>query len=204
MAYLLGAVKPHVKMAADTLGPKYGIKTIYGVGPGSIAGSDHPKGLALDFMVPNKATGDALAADLIANASAYAVKYLVWYRKSWNPERGTWDDYTTTKNPHTDHVHASFKPVGGTGTPTNMPGVTTPVGLPFQSEIESLLGIARDFNAIVKWFTRAENWKRIGIGAAGAALFVAGIVALLGKDTQDTRPVVQIVSAVKKVAKNAK
>lgn len=199
--YLLGGVKSHVKMVADTLGPKYGIRTIYGIGPGSIAGSDHPKGLALDFMVPNKTVGDAIAADLIANAGPYAVKYIVWWHNSWNPQRNTWAKYTSTKNPHTDHVHVSFNDKPGSGTPTN---TTTPVSLPGQSELQALLGIAKDFNAIVSWFTKAENWRRIGIGAVGAALVLAGIVALLGKNARDTAPVVQVVNAVRKVAKNAK
>lgn len=200
MAYLLGAVKSHVKMVADTLGPKYGIKTIYGVGPGSIAGSDHPKGLALDFMTPNKATGDKISADLIANAGPYAVKYIVWWDQSWNPERNTWVEYTSTTNPHYDHVHVSFKDKAGSGSPINV----APIGLPGQNELQSLLGIARDFNAIVQWFTKAENWRRVGIGAAGVALVLIGIVALLGKNTRDTRPVVQVVNAVKKVSKSAK
>ncbi|HVI71712.1 MAG TPA: hypothetical protein VM656_09535 [Pyrinomonadaceae bacterium] len=196
--YLLGAVKPHVKMVADTLGSKYGIRTIYGIGPGSIAGSDHPKGLALDFMTSSKATGDSLADDLIANAGPYAVKYIVWWKKSWNPERGTWDNYTSTSNPHYDHVHVSFKDKAGSGTPIN---TTTPVGLPGTTELKALLDIGKDINAIVQWFTKAENWRRIGIGAAGAALVVTGIVALLGKNARDTAPVVQVVNAVKKVAK---
>jgi len=88
MAYLLGAVKPHVKAIADSLGPKYGFTVVYGFGPGSIAGSDHPKGLALDFMTSDKGRGDALVADLMANSGPYAVKYIVWYRRSWNPTRG--------------------------------------------------------------------------------------------------------------------
>lgn len=195
--YLLGAVKSHVKMVADTLGPKYNIKTIYGVGPGSIAGSDHPKGLALDFMVPNKATGDSISADLIANAGPYAVKYIVWWHNSWNPERGTWAKYTSTTNPHTDHVHVSFKDKAGSGTPINV----APIGLPGQDELKALMGIAKDLNAIVQWFTKAENWRRIGIGAAGVTLVLIGIVALLGKNARDTAPVVQVVKAVRKVAK---
>lgn len=195
--YLLGAVKSHVKMVADTLGPKYNIKTIYGVGPGSIAGSDHPKGLALDFMVPNKATGDSISADLIANAGPYAVKYIVWWHNSWNPERGTWAKYTSTTNPHTDHVHVSFKDKAGSGTPINV----APIGLPGQDELKALMGIAKDLNAIVQWFTKAENWRRIGIGAAGVTLVMIGIIALLGKNARDTAPVVQVVKAVRKVAK---
>lgn len=201
MPYLLGAVKSHVKQAAETLGAKHGFRVVYGWrAVGSVPNSDHPKGLALDFMTLDKAKGDALANDLIANHSAWAVKYIVWYKRSWNPQRGTWAAYTSTSNPHTDHLHVSFNDTPGSGTPTTV----VPVGIPGQDELKSLLGIARDVNAIVTWFTRAENWRRLGIGAAGFALVMMGIVALLGKNTRDAAPVVQVVNAVKKVAKNAK
>jgi hypothetical protein len=203
MPYLLGAVKPHVKMAADTLGPKYGFTVIYGLGPGSIAGSDHPKGLALDFMTSDKGRGDSLVADLIANAGPYAVKYIVWYRRSWNPKRGTWAPYKSTPNPHTDHVHVSFEAKAGDGAPS----VVTPSGLPGVpgvTELQTLMGIAQDFNAMVSWLTKAENWRRIGIGAAGAALVLVGMAAMAGKSVSDVSPIIKVVGAVKSVGKVAK
>lgn len=204
MPYLLGKVKPHVKMAADTLGPKYGYTVIYGLGPGSIAGSDHPKGLALDFMSTDKGRGDSLVADLIANANVYAVKYIVWYRRSWNPKRG-WVPYKSTPNPHTDHVHVSFEAKPGDGTPVTVtPSGTPGVGLPGVTELQTLLGIAQDFDAMVSWLTKAENWRRIGIGAAGVALVLVGMAAMAGKSVSDVSPVIKVVGAVKSVGKVAK
>ena len=129
MAYVLGLVKPHVRAAADHWGPKYGLKTIYGVGPGSVPGSDHPKGLALDFMINNikngRAVGDALAADIIANWGAYNVKYIIWYRRIY--QNGQWKSYSGPSN-HTDHVHVSFNPTAGSGSPSGGNGTVIPVG----------------------------------------------------------------------------
>ena len=106
--YKLGPVKPDVQAAAYEIGPKFGIKTIYGWAPGQF---DHPKGLALDFMINTpglgKPVGDALAAYVLANAARLNVKYVIWYRRSWNPQRGTWVAYSGD-SPHTDHVHVSF------------------------------------------------------------------------------------------------
>lgn len=107
--YSLGAVKSHVEAAAYDIGPRFGIKTIYGWAPGQY---DHPKGLALDFMINNiangKSVGDQLAAYVLANASRLRVSYVIWYRRSWNPGRGTWVPYSGASD-HTDHVHVSFK-----------------------------------------------------------------------------------------------
>lgn len=106
----LGNVKPHVRAAAAEIGPRFGIKTIYGWAPGTY---EHPKGLALDFMtnnIPNgKAVGDALAAYVLQNAARLKVMYVIWYRRSWNPKRGTWIAYSGA-SAHTDHVHVSFDP----------------------------------------------------------------------------------------------
>lgn len=112
--YSLGAVKPHVEQAAYAIGPRFGIRTVYGWAPGQY---DHPKGLALDFMVSDlpgdaakhKTIGDALAAFVLANAAALRVSYVIWYRRSWNPKRGTWAPYSGDSE-HTDHVHVSFLP----------------------------------------------------------------------------------------------
>jgi hypothetical protein len=108
--YGLKGIAKDVSKAADYWGSKYGIKTIGGRGPGSVPGSDHPKGLALDFMINNvkngKARGTALANDLIKNYKAWNIKYIIWYHYIWHPGRG-WSKYSGP-SPHTDHVHASF------------------------------------------------------------------------------------------------
>jgi hypothetical protein len=109
--YKLGNVKSWVAKAANYIGPKFGIKTIYGWAPGLY---DHPKGLALDFMItglPNgRATGDALAAFVQANAKTLNVTYVIWYRRIWSVARAGegWRPYVGDSD-HTDHVHVSFE-----------------------------------------------------------------------------------------------
>jgi len=111
--YKLGAVKPHVEKAAYAFGPRYGITEIGGFrSVGSVAGSDHPKGLGLDYMVSaktpeGKKRGDDLAAALLAEKSVWGVTYVIWNKqinsgdgRGWRPYKGPSD--------HTDHVHASF------------------------------------------------------------------------------------------------
>jgi hypothetical protein len=107
--YKLGAVKPHVEAAANKYGPKFGISDIGGLGGGSVPNSDHPRGLALDFMISAKtdlARGNALAAALLADSS---VTYVIWNRKINSKNGKGWRAYFGPSN-HTDHVHASFKP----------------------------------------------------------------------------------------------
>lgn len=109
--YKLGGVSPTASRAADYFGNKYGITSIGGWREhGSVPGSDHPKGRALDFMINNiksgKKRGDALANDLIKNYKKYNVKYVIWNRHIWNPRSG-WRRYNGP-SAHTDHVHASF------------------------------------------------------------------------------------------------
>lgn len=105
--YDLGPVKPHVESAAYEIGPMFGISSIGGW-RASDPFPDHPSGLALDFMTSDRATGDALSAYVIANARRLRVKYIIWNHRTWNVTRGTWAPYTSTSNPHTDHVHVTF------------------------------------------------------------------------------------------------
>lgn len=105
--YKLGGVTSNTAKAADYFGNKYGIKNIGGYrSHGSVPGSDHPKGRALDYMTRDVKKGNALANDLIKNANAWNVKYVIWNRYIWQPSSG-WRKYSGP-SPHTDHVHASF------------------------------------------------------------------------------------------------
>ena len=105
--YGLKGVTSNTAKAADYFGSKYGISDIGGYREhGSVPGSDHPKGRALDYMTSNKKTGTALANDVIANYKAWNVKYVIWNRYIWNPNQG-WHKYNGP-SPHTDHVHVSF------------------------------------------------------------------------------------------------
>lgn len=108
--YRLKGVSANTGNAANYFGGKYGIRTVYGKGPGSVPGSDHPKGRAIDLMINNikngKNVGTAMANDIIKNAKAWNVKYVIWNRYIWHPGIG-WRKYNGP-SPHTDHVHVSF------------------------------------------------------------------------------------------------
>lgn len=143
MGYQLGAVKPWVAAAADYFGHAFSISTIGGWrAHGSVPNSDHPKGLALDFMTRSKSTGDALAASLIKNAAAWNVKYVIWWREIWMPGRG-WRPYHGPV-PHTDHVHASFNATGKIPDGARVPdsGSRPTTGTPAGTSILDPLGVA--------------------------------------------------------------
>jgi hypothetical protein len=110
----LGKVKAHVRQAAEILGCMYGEPTIYGVA-GRGGTSDHPGGLALDFMV-DTATGNDLAECVLRNQDALGVKYVIW-RQRINQGHGwkAMEDRGGATANHFDHVHVSFDPGAGNG-----------------------------------------------------------------------------------------
>lgn len=192
---VLGPVKPHVASAANMLAGKFGIKTMYGWRPVDQF-PDHPSGLAVDFMVSNlsggKAVGDALAAYVVQNAKALGVKYVIWYRQVWNANDG-WHPYTSTSNPHTDHVHVTWYATPGSGDLSNVD--TTNVGLPGQDEAKALFNVFSDINTTIKYMTDPGNLKRFGLLLAGGLLILFGAVKF--------DKVVNVVKATGKVVKNA-
>lgn len=102
-----GAVKSWVSTSGAQLRCIFGVSSVGGVA--SRAGvSDHPRGLALDFMT-NRATGDELAAYALKYMGELKIKYVIWkqrinYGNGW---RGMADRGSVTAN-HFDHVHISF------------------------------------------------------------------------------------------------
>ena len=112
----LGAVKPFVRTAAEFLGCAFNEPTVLGVAGRSNA-SDHPKGRALDFMV-DRATGDRLAACAIRNREELGVSYVIWRQRidTGSGFRAMPDRGGPTAN-HFDHVHVSFEPGAGSGSP---------------------------------------------------------------------------------------
>ena len=94
------------------------IKSVGGRAARPIATSDHPRGLAVDFMIPGykTASGRALGDKVAAYSQKLPkVKYIIWYEKKWNPAvSNSWRPY---KHPlgggdtlaHRDHVHVSFE-----------------------------------------------------------------------------------------------
>lgn len=110
----LGAVKPWVRDAAEALSCRFGEPTTFGVA-GRGGPSDHPDGLALDFMV-DRATGDGLAACALENMEALGVKYVIWRQRinTGSGWKGMEDRGGATAN-HMDHVHISFERQAGSG-----------------------------------------------------------------------------------------
>lgn len=112
-----GGVRPHVAAAADHLTGRYpGITSVIGRASRSGA-SDHPAGLALDLMV-GRATGDQLAAYVLAHRAQLGVTYVIWRQRinhgsGWRPME---DRGGITAN-HYDHVHVSFSASAGSGLP---------------------------------------------------------------------------------------
>ncbi|GEL18424.1 hypothetical protein [Pseudonocardia asaccharolytica] len=112
----LGAVKPWVRDAAEFLGCRFGQPQVGGVA-GRGGPSDHPAGLAVDFMV-DRATGDGLAECALRNMDALGIKYVIWRQRintgsGWKPME---DRGGATAN-HMDHVHVSFEGSPGSGPP---------------------------------------------------------------------------------------
>lgn len=170
MTYKLPGVKPHVKSAANHFGIKHKIKSVGGWrAVGSVPSSDHPKGLALDFMTRDKGQGDALTADVVSNYQKWGVTYVIWWRRIWSPSKG-WRKYSGP-SAHTDHVHVSFQ-----STLSNIPDDTLPVGNPFVPDgIEDSLNA---FKNIADLIGDPSTWKRLGLYLAGFILIVLGFTML--------------------------
>ncbi len=104
----LGRVQPFVRDAARFLSCLYDEPTLIGVA-GRARVSDHPRGLAVDFMTRGE-QGDRIADCALANREALGISYVIWkqrvnYGDGWErmADRGS-----DTEN-HYDHVHVSFE-----------------------------------------------------------------------------------------------
>lgn len=104
----LEGTQPHVAQVGNHVLTKFDVDSVGGVASRSGA-SDHPSGLALDFMTTG-ATGDRIAEYILANQSEFGVTYVIWEQRyndgsgwSYMEDRGS-----DTAN-HYDHVHVSFE-----------------------------------------------------------------------------------------------
>lgn len=109
----LGPVQPEVQHAADVIFtnvPGAQLITIGGTGSrGNV--SDHPGGLALDYMVLGDVPlGDAIVQYHMSHWDELGVKYII-YKQHIMLENGVWeameDRGSVTAN-HYDHVHVSY------------------------------------------------------------------------------------------------
>ncbi|MCE3553756.1 hypothetical protein LWC33_20150 [Pseudonocardia sp. RS11V-5] len=112
----LGAVKPWVSDAVEFLGCRFGEPQTLGGGSRGNA-SDHPSGLAADFMV-GRATGDAIADCALQNMQALGVSCVIWqqrinYGSGWR----AMEDRGSPTADHEDHVHVSFERSAPCGRP---------------------------------------------------------------------------------------
>jgi len=107
----------NTQAARDFIVQKWGITDIGGVYGGSVPGSDHPIGKALDVMIANYlsaagiAQGTSVADWFIQNPNAFGTKYVIWRDRinqggSWAPYQHPSGSNDTLQ--HRDHVHLSF------------------------------------------------------------------------------------------------
>ena len=83
----------------------------------------HPKGLAIDVMIPNHdspegiALGNQIAGYALANAKRWGINHVIWRQKIYpGPTSGSWTaDYGNETLNHYDHVHIA---TDGGGYPT--------------------------------------------------------------------------------------
>lgn len=104
----LEGTQPHVAQVGNHVLTKFDVDSVGGVASRSGA-SDHPSGLALDFMTTG-ANGDQIADYILANQEEFGVTYVIW-EQQYNDGSG-WsmmeDRGSDTAN-HYDHVHVSFE-----------------------------------------------------------------------------------------------
>lgn len=104
---VLAGAQPQVAQVGNYVKAMFGVSTVLGRGARS-GESDHPAGLALDFMV-DTTTGNKLADYVLSNQTRLGVKYVIWRQRyndgnGWSPME---DRGGATAN-HYDHVHVSF------------------------------------------------------------------------------------------------
>jgi cytoskeletal protein RodZ len=104
----LAGAQPNAAQVGNHILTKFKVGSVGGRA-GRAGTSDHPTGLALDFMV-DTTTGNALAAYVLAHQGEFGVTYVIW-RQRINTGSG-WDPMEDRGSPtanHFDHVHVSFK-----------------------------------------------------------------------------------------------
>jgi hypothetical protein len=193
MAYSLGPVKSHVKASANYYGPKYGIKTVYGFGGGSVAASDHPRGLALDFMINNipngRSVGDALAAELLGDPN---VKYVIWYVRINTKDGRGWRHYTGPRN-HKDHVHASYNDKGDAPSGGGGGGIVQ-----VDNPLDSVKQLSETIGKVTSFLTDEKTWHKLAYYVGGTLLLIIGFLLLAGVSTPGVKDVVKVATKVVK------
>jgi hypothetical protein len=171
--YKLGDVKPWVADAADFLGNLFGFTDIGGWrAHGSVANSDHPKGLALDFMTNDSVKGNQLLQYGISHAKELGIHYLIYNRKIYEAKNDFQPRTYTGPSPHTDHVHISFNAAPGSGVTD---GATPAVGVGWNPSSWPVIG---QIEGAAEKLTSPDWWKRLGLYVLGTLLVVFGLIFL--------------------------
>lgn len=109
-------LQPQTAAFKEEIANLFGITSFSGYRPGD--SGDHGKGLAIDFMVPERSElGDKIAEYAIQNMASRGISYIIWKQRFYAPfdskygPANTWnpmpDRGSVTEN-HYDHVHASM------------------------------------------------------------------------------------------------
>ncbi|HHA9756896.1 TPA: LysM peptidoglycan-binding domain-containing protein [Streptococcus pneumoniae] len=108
--------QPQTAAFKEEIANLFGITSFSGYRPGD--SGDHGKGLAIDFMVPERSElGDKIAEYAIQNMASRGISYIIWKQRFYAPfdskygPANTWnpmpDRGSVTEN-HYDHVHVSM------------------------------------------------------------------------------------------------
>lgn len=109
-------LQPQTAAFKEEIANLFGITSFSGYRPGD--SGDHGKGLAIDFMVPERSElGDKIAESAIQNMASRGISYIIWKQRFYAPfdskygPANTWnpmpDRGSVTEN-HYDHVHVSM------------------------------------------------------------------------------------------------
>lgn len=109
-------LQPQTAAFKEEIANLFGITSFSGYRPGN--SGDHGKGLAIDFMVPERSElGDKIAEYAIQNMASRGISYIIWKQRFYAPfdskygPANTWnpmpDRGSVTEN-HYDHVHVSM------------------------------------------------------------------------------------------------
>ncbi|HEV3868270.1 TPA: LysM peptidoglycan-binding domain-containing protein [Streptococcus pneumoniae] len=109
-------LQPQIAAFKEEIANLFGITSFSGYRPGD--SGDHGKGLAIDFMVPERSElGDKIAEYAIQNMASRGISYIIWKQRFYAPfdskygPANTWnpmpDRGSVTEN-HYDHVHVSM------------------------------------------------------------------------------------------------
>lgn len=109
-------LQPQTAAFKEEIANLFSITSFSGYRPGD--SGDHGKGLAIDFMVPERSElGDKIAEYAIQNMASRGISYIIWKQRFYAPfdskygPANTWnpmpDRGSVTEN-HYDHVHVSM------------------------------------------------------------------------------------------------